>query len=85
MAGRWEQEREHLSDEVLLLDAVRSWVEFVLPGDAFAADAAAGIALEELHKSQSAAAAFDQARQFVGSWMRHPSRRFAGETSSVAS
>jgi hypothetical protein len=73
MAQRWEAEREHLTDEALLIGAVRSWVEFLLPGDTLAANAAAGIALEQLNKTGSAADAFAQARQFIGSWMRHPS------------
>ncbi len=73
MARRWEQERDHLTDEALVVGAVRAWVEFLLPGDELAANAASGIAVEQLAKGNSAAHAFEAARQFVGTWMRHPS------------
>lgn len=53
--------------------AVRAWVTEVLPGDAAAAERAAYVARSAYEHGASVGAACDEARSFVGSWVRHPS------------
>jgi hypothetical protein len=62
-----------MTNDVLLAAAVRAWVDRELPGDAGAADRAAHIARQAYAQGASVREACEQARAFVGSWVRHPS------------
>src|SRR5581483_216773 len=66
---------EHMTPELLLASAVRQWVDEVLPGDDAAARAATGLAVGVYEGGASVAEACEQARQFIGSWSRHPSHQ----------
>ena len=61
-----------MTNEHVLAQAVRVWVERELPGDQGAVTRAAAIALNCYRESASVSEACRQASDFVGSWTRHP-------------
>ena len=63
-----------LTNERLLDEVVQKWADLMLPGEARAADIAAQIARERYSHGASVTEACRQARTFLGSWSRHPSR-----------
>ena len=64
-----------LTNEQVLSEAVRSWVEVVLPGDAAAVDCAAGVARAAYREGATVSDACERARSLVESWTRHPAYR----------
>jgi len=63
-----------MNPELVMADMVRHWVGHVLPGQPGAADRAVAIALRCYEGGASVAEACEEARRFIGSWMRHPSQ-----------
>ena len=61
-----------VSNEQVLAEVVRVWVERELPGDQGAATRAAAIALNCYRDSATVSEACRQASDFVVSWTRHP-------------
>ncbi|HZU73210.1 MAG TPA: hypothetical protein VE990_10625 [Acidimicrobiales bacterium] len=62
------------TNEELLAAMIRDWVHrTVFPDDPRLADRAATVALRSYAQGAPVSVACEQARSFVGSWMRHPS------------
>jgi hypothetical protein len=64
-------------DEVTLAEAVRAWVDRMVPGDRGAADAAVAAAVRAYASGASLPKACEEAHRLARSWSRHPSRPVA--------
>jgi len=62
-----------VTNELILAEMVRAWVDRQYPGDARAADRAAAIAEGAYAGGASVSEACRDAERFVGSWSCHPS------------
>ena len=62
-----------MSAELVLAEQVQSWVERVVPGDRWLADAAVARALTSFAGGASVSEACQEARRLVESRLRHPS------------
>lgn len=69
-----------MNPEFVMADMVRRWVGDVLPGQPAAADRAVAIALRCYEGGSSVGEACEEARRFIGSWMRHPSHQMPVHT-----
>ena len=62
------------SPESLLAGIVRDWALGVLPQETAAADGAVRVAMRSYAAGASVSESCREARKFLGSWSRHPSR-----------
>jgi hypothetical protein len=73
-----------VTNDRLLGDVVRAWVEIELPGDPGIADRAAARARIVYRDGASVTEACHEAMELVGSWVRHPSHRREERNGMVA-
>jgi len=64
-----------VTNELVLAEVIRTWVNLELPGEPGAADRAAVVAQASYARGVSIDEVCRQARAFVGSWIRHPAHR----------
>lgn len=74
-----------MEPELIIAELVREWVQHVRPDDAYAADAAAALAVRCYVGGASVADACTEAREFIGSWSRHPSHAASSSPLAIAS
>lgn len=72
-----------MTNEQVLTEAVRAWVDQELPGDHGAAKRAAAVALGCYQECASVSEACRRASAFVGSWTRHPAHWKVGQDAMV--
>lgn len=72
-----------MAQDEVLGNVIREWVQRWLPEEPVAAERAAAVAAEAYRGGASVHEACEEARAFLGSWVRHPSHAGAGDDSLI--
>jgi len=72
-----------VTNELVLAEVVRAWVEQELPGHPGAAEGAAGVGRRAYEQGMSVSEACAEATAFVGSWARHPAHQTVHRQAAV--